>query len=340
MTNAHLSPFDADAPVGACAPPTLADSGYLLLDPGAFSDAEQIAKLCPVVCRPTNWSRDSTGLPVLVDLTQCDAWQKEWLEATLDEAHNNAQSAPLMRSGICAHIESPVGANELAAHLASQMLVLPISKDRNRTLGGALWRFFDPRVFANLCWLLDGARLAALIGPVSKWAFPWLGITFVLDATADGFLTPEADVAASSPERIAGRVPVDIGVWERAQRISMINEVLVRLSLPSEPTWSQCVAAARRAEAALVEAAHRVRSSQSEDLVLYAEHAAHYGMAFSEHPKLIECWAQMAARTSSMSCADAISLLTPAEYVALAQYAAPTINTSLLNNPNPQGVNP
>lgn len=339
MTNAHLSPFGADAPVGACAPPTLADSGYLLLDPGAFSDAEQIAKLCPVVCRPTNWSRDSTGLPVLVDLAQCEVWQKEWLQASFDEAQSNAQSAPLMRSGICAHLESPVGISELKAHLASQMLVLPISKDSNRSLGGALWRFFDPRVFANLCWLLDSAHLAALIGPVSKWTFPWLGTTFVLDATVDGFLAPETDTVAPSQERIAGCVPIDIGLWERAQRISTVNQVLVRLGLPSELSWAERVAIAQRTEAVLADAIHWSPWSPPEDLALYAEHAMRYGTAFTEHPKLTEYRAQLTVGKTGMHCADAIALLSPDEYTALVQHAVPLTNPLLLSNLTTQGVN-
>src|SRR5579863_2939108 len=64
------------ARISVCPIPLLPESGYLLIDPGAFSDAGELDFLQPLVCRPTNWSRDTTGLPVVVDLARCGLGQR------------------------------------------------------------------------------------------------------------------------------------------------------------------------------------------------------------------------------------------------------------------------
>jgi hypothetical protein len=338
MTNPHMTPLNTGASVLACSSATLPESGYLLLDPDAFPDSRQVAQLHPTVCRPTNWGQDTTGLPVLVSLARCDSWQTKWLRDFLEAEHGNSRYTPLMRHGICAHIETDVGIDELAVHLANEMLVLPISKDGNRTLGAALWRFFDPRVFANLCWMLEAAHLKALVGPVAKWTFPWLGTTYVVDLVADEFLAGKTEQAFLRPERIAGCAPIDIGVWERAQRISNINQVLMRLRFRAEPSWGQRAAFARSAETALADAAHRLHWGHTEDLVLYADHVVRYGAAFVEHHKLVACWAQIAERAANMRCADVIALLAPDEYAALAAQA--TALSDMTNDQLIRGAKP
>lgn len=315
---ANLQPA---APISRCLPPTLTGGGYLLLDPAAFDDGGLVATLNLTWCSPINWGKDLAGLPALVDLARCDAWQKEWLASVLDAEHVIRQSKPLTRTGIGAYIEAPVSLDELAGHLANRLLVLPIHKSGNRSPGGALWRFFDPRVFANLCWMLAPGMLTALTEHVSGWSFPWLNGWFRFDAVTGHSSVADMEPLALLQERSDEFTRIDIDVWDRAQRISSINQVLARIDLPAELSWEQQAALAARVESALVAAEHRLHWDQREDRVRYAEYAVRYGPAFLAHPKLSDSWAQLDARTVSMNWAELIALLTPEEHQALASHA-------------------
>lgn len=308
--------------ISVCPVPSLPESGYLLIDPGAFSGTGELDFLQPLVCRPTNWGGDLAGLPAIVDLAQCDVGQRDWLVSVINTEHEGRQRMPLMRPGICAYIEASVDAAALASYLADQMLVLPVEKSGHRALAGALWRFFDPRVFANLCWILEASHLATLVGPASRWVYPWLDSWYEFNTVEDHVSNPGVQPGVAQRERIAGFARIDIDVWERTQRIAIINQTLVRLRLPTELPWQEKAAMAARVESALTDAERRLRWEQSEDQMNYAEHVARYGAAFRNHPRLVERWAQLEARTETMSCSELIALLTPEEYVALAQHAA------------------
>jgi hypothetical protein len=312
-----ITPKAADR-IATCHPPTALEQGYLLIDPGAFPDADQVDSLLPRICKPTNWSRDLAGLPAIVDLARCDAGQREWLASVMSEEHESRKRLPLFRPGVCAYIVAPVEANDLANHVADQLLVLPVDKSGNRSLSGALWRFFDPRVFANLCWMLEPEQLASLVGAASRWSYPWLDEWFEFSTGSD---RPAENAQDRAHERVAGLARIDIGLWERAQRIATINQVLARLNLPPELTWHQIVSVATRIEEALVVARLRLHWDSEEDQVLYAQHVARYGPAFQAHVRLVECWAQLETRSAAMSCADVIALLTPEESAALVQHA-------------------
>jgi len=244
MTTPNQTMPPSAGAISTCQPPSLFHGGYLLLDPGAFRATEELTPLHGRVCVPTNWSGDLTGLPMLIDLRQCGERQVQWLESIVGEEYEAQQLEPLSRPRICAHLKAPVPVDALASHLANQMLVLPIDKTRNRSGQGALWRFFDPRVFANLCWLLNPDQLAVLLAPVSTWAFPWFGNWFAIDMAANGGSTLDE----IPQERIAGFTPIEIDLWARAQRIALVNQVLARLALPRDLSWAQRAAQAMRIE--------------------------------------------------------------------------------------------
>ncbi|CAE6790387.1 DUF4123 domain-containing protein [Paraburkholderia aspalathi] len=310
----------ADA-ISDCQPPSLSRDGYALVDPGAFSDAGELASLCGRMCVPINWGKDFTGLPMLIDLRQCDARQKEWLESALADDLEAQQRFPLFRPRVCGYLETLVSADVVASHLGQQMLVLPIDKSGNRSGSAALWRFFDPRVFANLCWLLDADRFAALTGPISTWLFPWFGNWFEL-ATS-----PVRITGVNAAERIAGFMRIDIEVWERAQRVALVNQVLARLALPPDISWSQRASVANHIETAVAVAKDRLHWDEREDQARYAEHVVRYGLAFLTHPKLAPYWTLREAQRTPGSWADLAALLTTEEYDVLAQQAMNTVPT-------------
>ncbi|CAB3677269.1 hypothetical protein LMG24238_02429 [Paraburkholderia sediminicola] len=310
----------ADA-ISVCQPPSLSRGGYVLVDPGAFPDAGELASLYGRMCVPTNWGKDFTGLPMLIDLRQCDAGRIEWLESSLSDELDAQQRFPLIQPRVFAFLETLVSADAFAAHLAQQMLVLPIDRTGNRSGSGALWRFFDPRVFANLCWLLDTDQLTALTGPVSTWRFPWFGNWFEL-------AMPVVRIAGvDSAERIAGFARIDIEVWERAQRIALVNQVLARLALSPALHWPQRASVANRIEAALAVAKNRLRWHQPDDQARYAEHVVRCGPAFLNHPKLAPYWTLREAQETPGSWADLAALLTIEESNILAQQAMNIVQT-------------
>jgi hypothetical protein len=325
--------------VSACQPPSLADGGYLLLETSAFVNAGYLSSLPVNECRPINWGRDKSGLPVLVDLAQCNALQREWLALSIGEEHDNRRDMPLMRSVVCAYLDTPVGLDEIATCLADRLLVLPVHKNGNRSLSAALWRFFDPRVFANLCWMLEPSSLDALTAPLSRWVFPWFGNWLEFNAAAGEPRMPEMEQDASQQERIGDFARIDIDTWERAQRIPLINQVLARLDLPPELSWQLRAAAAFQIESALIVAERRLRWDRPEDQIQYAEHAVRHGPAFLEHRGLVEYWARLEARTVSMSCSEVIASLPPGEYEAFSRHALDSFGAlPETHSPNKQSI--
>jgi hypothetical protein len=226
---------------------------------------------------------------------------------------------PLTLPGVSAYVEASVDANTLARHLANQLLVLPVEKRGHLALAGALWRFFDPRVFTNLCWILEPDHLRTLVGPVSRWVFPWLDSWYEFNAVDGEFSRLDTASDVAPPERIGGFARIDIDVWDRTQRIATINQTLARLALPSEIPWQEKAAMAALVESAVTEAERRLHWKQTDDQARYAEHIARYGAAFRNHPVLVDHWAKLETGVETMSCSELIALLSHDEYRAFAQ---------------------
>lgn len=66
---------------------------------------------------------------------------------------------------ICALIATGVEAPELLKHLGD-MIAVP-----RETNGYSAFRFYDPRVFPNLHWILSPEQLACLYGPIETWSY-------------------------------------------------------------------------------------------------------------------------------------------------------------------------
>lgn len=313
--------------VSVCPVPLIPESGHLIIDPGAFAGSGELDALLPLVCSPTNWTRDFTGLPAIIDLAQCDPGQRDWLSTIINAEHESRLRMPLTRAGVCAYVQASVDTNSLAGHLANQLLVLPVEKGGSRALPGALWRFFDPRVFANLCWMLEPGKLEALVGPVSRWVFPWLDNWYEYNAVDSEFSKRDTASEVPPPERIGGFTRIDIDLWDRTQRIATINQTLARLGLPSEIPWQEKTATAALIELAVTEAERRLHWKQAEDQINCAEHIARYGAAFRDHPRLAGHWAKLEMRVETMSCSELIALLLPDEYKTCAQSIDATQNT-------------
>ncbi|MDR5735841.1 DUF4123 domain-containing protein [Caballeronia sp. LZ025] len=289
------------------------EDGFLLADPGALPPEISTSSFPSSLCIPTNWGRDFTGLPMVISLADCDASQREWLASIAEHEANLSGQMPLTHAGVCAHLTATASLAQIALHIARQLVVLPVDAERRRSGAPSLWRFFDPRVFTHLCWLLDVDEQCSLVGPVSAWAFPWFGRwyrfqnPFPIGINEDYFsqLTP------------SGFRQIEWGMWGRAQRVSQINQVLARLSLPEGYTWQQQTYLAAIIEKALQAANSRLNFAHTGDQMRYAEHVARHGDAFETHPKLKEYWRARETRMASGGWTEVSELLTNDVYAQL-----------------------
>ena len=326
----HTSPAADILP--AYEPTTALQSGYLLIDPAALPGDVPLAELPVSRCIPTNWGADLTGLPIVVDLVQCDTTQQVRLGCVLLDEHDRRKPVPLMRAGVCGHLTASVSCAEVAMHLAHQLLVLPVDATGYRSGVPSLWRIFDPRVFANLGWMLNQDQQRALLGPISAWAFPWFDYWFTLDRTRAW--QPNADDSHGALS--AHPKPIEMDTWERVQRIAQINQVHACFSLPCGSTWEQRVALAKRIESALATAKYRLHWHRSEDQTAYAEHVVRYGDAFANHPKLTAYWLLREECKASGDWSEATERLTADDYQAL-QTRQPSTDGGDVRRATPSG---
>jgi hypothetical protein len=66
---------------------------------------------------------------------------------------------------ICAIFESSATTQRLHRHLADALLL-----QKNPDVS-VVFRYYDPRVFVHLQWMLDSSQVAAVMGPVSVWSY-------------------------------------------------------------------------------------------------------------------------------------------------------------------------
>lgn len=72
---------------------------------------------------------------------------------------------------VCGIFETQAMTDDVREHLASSLLL-------DKPGGGrGVFRYYDPRVYSHLCWILRSSQLAALMGPVTRWTY--------LDETGD-----------------------------------------------------------------------------------------------------------------------------------------------------------
>ena len=136
----------------------------------------------------------------------CAEHPNEQLPALRERAEQRgASGAPPV---ICAIVECDKAAHRLQRHLADR-LVLP-----KPTEGTAIFRFYDPRVFAHLRWILKPEQLGALLGSVARWTY--------LDrqagcVTVDGAKVPNDDFSLTSAQ------------YKQVERIELIERALEAL---------------------------------------------------------------------------------------------------------------
>lgn len=149
----------------------------------------------------------------------CAEHPKEQVPALRERAeHARASGAPPV---VCAILECDKATHRLHTHLSAR-LALPKPEG-----GAAFFRFYDPRVFAHLRWILKREQLGALLGAVARWTYLDREAGWV---TVDGAKVPSDDFALTAAQY---KQVSRIEIVERALETLRGNGVAIKPDMPS-----------------------------------------------------------------------------------------------------------
>lgn len=156
----------------------------------------------------------------------------------------------------------------IAAHLSRRLVIaMPDA-------GHALLRYFDPRVFRHLGWLLTEAQMNLLLGPVNQWSW----------RTAAGAWQQHSRIEAAST--LSG-LRLTSGQWDSLQRVGLLNKSLRQIER-SAPGIAIDDRSARRVDTLLRDAYEQHRLTDEADRRLYAEQGIRFHPHIHRHPQLAE----------------------------------------------------
>lgn len=193
---------------------------------------------------------------------------------------------------VCAILETEAGTYELRTHLAQALLL------RKPVAGKAVFRYYDPRVYAHLGWILEPAQLATLMGPVTRWS--WLDVSGRwAEARFDG--------------KAAGTLAVRPEQYQQIARLALVRRALDLLrDAGAEMTAElprQLDAQFRKAEG---------YSLSEDDQVPFALHGVLVATNFDRHPQI----QAVLAAAHSTPYAEAVSTYTDDDWQRLGQESA------------------
>ncbi|ARK80144.1 hypothetical protein BOC40_06695 [Burkholderia pseudomallei] len=149
----------------------------------------------------------------------CAEHPKEQMPALRERAERaRAAGVPPV---ICAILECDKATHRLHAHLSAR-LALPKPEG-----GAAFFRFYDPRVFVHLRWILKPEQLGALMGPVARWTYLDSQAGWV---TVEGAKVPSDNFALTATQY---KQVARIEVVERALQTLRGNGAVIKPDMPS-----------------------------------------------------------------------------------------------------------
>ncbi|KAA0079011.1 DUF4123 domain-containing protein [Paraburkholderia sp. T12-10] len=149
----------------------------------------------------------------------CAEHPNEQMPALRERAeHACASGAPPV---ICAILECDKATHRLHSHLSAR-LALPKPEGE-----AAIFRYYDPRVFAHLRWILKREQLGALMGPVARWTYLDRQAGWV---TVEGAKVPSDDFALTNAQY---KQVARIEVIERALETLRGNGTAIKPDMPS-----------------------------------------------------------------------------------------------------------
>ncbi|WP_084227738.1 DUF4123 domain-containing protein [Lysobacter sp. A03] len=162
-------------------------------------------------------------------------------------------------------IASSRTASELSAQLAARMIVR--GPDRRNTI----LRYFDPRVFRHLRWILNKTQMDSLLRSVDVWT--WF--------TPAGTWSQYRCASAASPSRLR----LTDKQWEALQRLRLLHRCLEQIAIYLPKSLNDD-AIAQHVDALLHLAYTEYGLRDGDDRSLYALQAARFHPRIGEHPEI------------------------------------------------------
>lgn len=259
---------------------------YALVDQLAVDSLPDDLPVLPLV--PHKLEKDAHLLPLLVVLSELSQERRLELQAQQDMASANGQ-APLFTT----LLSSPADPNKMRLHLKERLIV------RLADNAKALLRYYDPRVFAQLQWILPTQCLASLFGPITQWSV-YLDDTWHSD---------------SAPSEAHSVWLVDKPSSARLERIAMINQTLALL--PLETRAGKRTQLGEQIDRLLVYAQERYGFEREADRIAFALHSISVHPQFDLHASIRTLIASLTEQQQTYS--DATALLEPAAWQRIAQ---------------------
>lgn len=238
-------------------------------------------------------------VPQLLELRSLgDAERVELLERS--DRHQRGSRHPYFS----ALLSTDATFDEVRAQLARHLMIT--APDQTR----ALLRYYDPRVFKHLRWLLSEDQLNLLLGRIDTWH--WQG--------GRGGWSNHRRCGTS----LLSRLYLQPEQWSTLQRLGLLNKSLqqIRRHLPDT---TDDASLARRTDGFLDAAHQHYGLTDAADRCLFAVQAIVYHPAIHTHPQLLQRLARTREATSSYvgACRD----LTPPTLRSLAAELAPPTRT-------------
>lgn len=243
-------------------------------------DRSQWSDLPTIALNPPGLSAKPDTMPRLLPLARLDESRRVAVLIRAD-AWDRLHDAPFFSL----LLKSNANAKRVATHLARQSLVT--ATDGAPTL----LRWYDPRVFRHLRWLLSEAQLGRLSGPVSEWTWRDRAAQWRSHAVHDesGALT---------------RLNLTAAQWTVIGRIGVLNRTIVQLHR-NAPEIALDDDALKRIDAYLQQAYGIHAMTDEADARLFAEQAIRCP-GIHDRPQLVQRLAR--ARSGEISyvgaCAD------------------------------------
>lgn len=233
---------------------------------------------------PSELKNEAHLLPLLIPLRDVSPEQRAWILGQTSTSEGDSFS-PAGATLLAANTETM----QLAAHLKDRLLIRLAGKKK----GKALLRYYDPRVFTQLQWMLSAYQLKALFGPIAHWSVH-------LDGT--WHTTPRPSVESL-------HWTFDAKCCAHLERIGLINQTLLKLP---DISGKARIQSGPVIDEALAYAQQRYHLTQDDDRVAFATHAMTVHPEFDRHPTIQKLLAQLAGE--SQTYADAAALLSESDW--------------------------
>lgn len=173
----------------------------------------------------------------------------------------------------------------VAARLSDRLIV------RGPAKSIALLRYYDPRVFRHLRWLLDEKQMNLLLLGIDSWT--WCDEDGCWQQFRPGGKAPNAGLHLSAEQ------------WGGLQRLGLLNQCLRKIS-DREPERAGDDAIAKAADALLRKSYEQHGLADRDDRCLYAEQGIRFHPEIHRHPELEKrlAHAQASATSYVSACRD------------------------------------